>query len=126
VLPAAVDAVLGKALAKAKQDRYGSVREFASGLMAAFRLRGSIDHWASASQAEVDAALRSAGMMQDGGSNQATLRMQASEAGVLRLQSADSLPRAEGSDSRRGRAAAWLAVCFCVVLAGGLMAWWLR
>lgn len=59
-VPAAVDDVVDKGLRKDKQTRYGSAGELASALITAFGLSGTVEEFASKSQADIAAALATA------------------------------------------------------------------
>ncbi len=61
-LPAAIDGVIGKALAKSKADRYGSVADLTRAVLAAYGLDGSIEVWAKAPTEETMNALQKASL----------------------------------------------------------------
>jgi serine/threonine-protein kinase len=56
-VPKAMDAVVDRALAKVKEQRYANPRELAAGMLAAYGLPGSIEDWARRPQAEVEQSL---------------------------------------------------------------------
>jgi serine/threonine-protein kinase len=58
--PASLDAVVEKALCKDKTARYGSARELAEAVIAAYGLSGKAEAWAEQPQAEIEAALAKA------------------------------------------------------------------
>jgi serine/threonine-protein kinase len=55
--PAAFDQVVAKALSKAKDQRYGSVKELAAAVISAYGLAGAVEAWAGRSEAEIAAAI---------------------------------------------------------------------
>jgi serine/threonine protein kinase len=55
--PPALDAVVAKALAKDKTQRFASARELAQAMLAGFGLSGSVEEWAARPQAEVEREL---------------------------------------------------------------------
>jgi serine/threonine-protein kinase len=58
--PAALDAVVEKALRKDKAQRYANARELAAAMIAAYGLSGTVEHWAERPQAEIERALAEA------------------------------------------------------------------
>jgi serine/threonine protein kinase len=55
--PRALDAVVAKALRKAKEERYATVREFADALLAGLGLPGPVETWAARPQLEIAESL---------------------------------------------------------------------
>ena len=55
--PASFDHVVAKALSKAKDQRYGSVKELAAAVISAYGLAGAVEAWAARSEAEIAAAI---------------------------------------------------------------------
>jgi serine/threonine-protein kinase len=58
--PPALDAVVAKALAKDKTQRFSSARELAEAMLAGFGLTGSVDEWAARPQADIERELAAA------------------------------------------------------------------
>jgi serine/threonine-protein kinase len=56
-LPKALDAVIEKAVAKEKTDRYGTTTELAQAVLAGFGLEPDVARWAQAPESEIDAAI---------------------------------------------------------------------
>lgn len=118
-LPPPLDAVLAKALAKAKPDRYPSARAFAVALLEAFGLPTDVEAWAARPQSELDAALAASAGGPRAGLEQATVRMQAPAAAALRRQAATEVDADAQAAPTRGRSAyAWIALG--VVIVGAL------
>lgn len=59
-LPAAFDDVVAKGLRKDKARRYGDASDLAEAMLASFGLEGSLEQWASASVAQIEASLAEA------------------------------------------------------------------
>jgi serine/threonine-protein kinase len=58
--PPALDAVVAKALAKDKTQRFASARELADAMLAGFGLSGSVEEWAARPQADIERELAAA------------------------------------------------------------------